>query len=77
VKNDEYPTSKEILISDFADYDILKLTTPIQNNEKLENIRQKVFNYISNRHMPDISMEKLYFTFSYQETANKIQKSMG
>ena len=77
VKTDEHTTSKEILISDFADYDILKLTTPIQNNEKLENIRQKVFNYISNRHMPDISMEKLYFTFSYQETANKIQKSMG
>ena len=70
-------SNKEILISEFADYGIYKLTTPISDNEKLEKIRLKVYNYISNRHMPDVSMEKLYFTFSYRETANKLQSAMG
>ena len=77
ISNKENLISKEILISEFADYGIYKLTIQISDNEKLEKIRIKVYNYISNRHMPDVSMDKLYFTFSYRETANKLQSAMG
>lgn len=71
----ETPKPKDILISDFLDYGIHKLTTPLEN-EKMEKIRLKIVNYISNRQMPDLSIEKLYFTFSYRETGNLIQNAM-